>query len=179
MNYEPKKIGKRPEKISLILFALSMVCVLLANAVVDTMQWILQVITIVLLGIFIYILVKWSFTDYKYEIKAKSKLEICPFEDIPAERLQLFVHKKQSRRGYAADFVCTVGDIEMIEPVEKEAPKKGKRYFYCRNMSGGTRYALTVRDEPAPLILVLEINDDGKDFLEFLRSKTVCAHSAP
>ena len=98
MKYEPKKMDKKPEKISLVLFALSMVCILLANAVVDTMQWILQIATIILLGIFVYILVRWSFTSYMYEIKAKSKMETCRFEEIPAERLQLFV---QSRAAWA------------------------------------------------------------------------------
>lgn len=171
MKYEPKKMDKKPEKISLVLFALSMVCILLANAVVDTMQWILQIATIILLGIFVYILVRWSFTSYMYEIKAKSKMEPCRFEEIPAERLQLFVHKKQSRRGYAADFMCSVGDIESIVPMGEKTEKKGKKFAYYRNMSSGDRYLITVKDEPSPILLYLEINEDGAEFLEFLRGK--------
>ena len=70
MNYEPKQIGKKAEKISLVLFFLAIVTVYLANAVVGSMQWILQIATVGLLGVFIYILVRWSFTNFKYEIKA-------------------------------------------------------------------------------------------------------------
>ncbi|MBQ7835672.1 MAG: hypothetical protein IJ389_00260 [Clostridia bacterium] len=171
MKYEPKKIGKKPEAIAMILFALSMVTVVLSNAVVGEMQWIFQIVTVLLLGIFIYILVRYSFTSYMYEIKARSKMETLRFEEIPAERLQLFINKKQSRSGYATDFVCTLGEIESITPAKKAGKVKGKRFTYYRNMSGGKNYLLKIKNAPDPILLYLEINDDGKDFLDFINNR--------
>ena len=172
MKYEPKKIGKKPEAIALILFAVAMVTTLTSNAVATSMQWIFQTATILLLGIFIYILVRFSFTDYMYEIKAKSKMETARFAHIPADRLQLYIHKKQSRRGYAAEFVCDLDEIESIEEItDRSEKKKGKRFLYLRNMSGGRKYLLTVKNDSAPILLYLEINEDGKDFLRFIEER--------
>lgn len=171
MTYEPKKIDKKAEKISLVMFGLAMVCTLLSNAVVEHMQWILQSVTILLLGIFIYILVKWSFTSYRYEIRAKSKMESCAFSDVPAERLQLTIHKSQSRRGYAADFICELKDIISIEPVSKESPNTGKKFVYYRNMDKNNRYVVTISGDNEPILLFLEIGEDGKEFIDFIKNK--------
>ncbi len=172
MNYEPKQIGKRAEKISLALFFVAIVLVYLANVVVDAMQWILQIGTVLLLGVFIYILVRWSFTNFKYEIKARSKMEACRFEDIPAERLHFYVHRSQGKRGYAAEFMCSVSDIESIEPVADNNDGKGKKYVFYRNMGGSDRYVMKVRGENETALVYLEIGEDGKEFLDFLNSKT-------
>ena len=171
MKYEPKKIGKKAENISLVLFFAAIVLVYLANAVVEAMRWIAQLGAIALLGIFIYIIVRWCFTDFMYEIKARSKMETVPFSEIPGERLQFYVHRKQGKRGYAAEFLCNVGDIQSIEPVSETSPNTGKRYFFYRNMKKANRYVMTVCGEKEPLLVFLEIGEDGKDFLEFINSK--------
>ncbi|MBR3598196.1 MAG: hypothetical protein IKL47_14615 [Clostridia bacterium] len=171
MNYEPKQIGKKAEKISLVLFFLAIVTVYLANAVVESMQWILQVATVGLLGVFIYILVRWSFTNFKYEIKARSKMETLPLRDVEAEKLQFYVHRSQGKRGYAAEFVCSVADIESVEKVSDGEKYKGKRFVFYRNMGRDNRYVVKIKDENETLFVFLEIGEEGKDFLEFLISK--------
>ncbi len=173
MKYEPKQKGKKAEKISLILFFVAIVTVYLANAVVDAMQWILQSATVLLLGVFVYILVRWRFTNFMYEIKAKSKMETVLFGEIPASRLQFYVHRSQGKRGYTAEFLCDVSAIESIEPLSDNVPKKGKRFVFYRNMSGENRYVMKVKGETQkePILVFLEINEDGKEFLEFIKSK--------
>lgn len=171
MNYEPKQIGKKAEKISLALFFGAIVAVYLANAVVGSMQWVLQIVAIALLGVFIYILVRWSFTNFKYEIKARSKMETLPLRDLDAEGLQLYVHRSQGKRGYTAEFVCSLSHIEMIEKVSGEEKYKGKRFVFYRNMGKDNRYVAKIKDEKETLFVFLEIGEDGKEFLEFLQNK--------
>ncbi len=171
MNYEPKQIGKKAEKISLVLFFLAIVTVYLANAVVGSMQWILQIATVGLLGVFIYILVRWSFTNFKYEIKARSKMETLPLREVEAEKLQFYVHRSQGKRGYAAEFVCCVADIESVEKVSDSEKYKGKRFVFYRNMGKDNRYVVKIKDEKETLFVFLEIGEEGKEFLEFLTGK--------
>lgn len=171
MTYEPKKTDKKAEAVGLILFSVAMVSTLVSNAAVDSMQWILQTVTILLLAAFIFVLVKWSFTSYKYEIRAKSKMESCAFADIPAERLHLVVHKAQSKRGFAADFICELSDVISVEPVSKDSPNTGKKFVYYRNMDKKDRYVVTISGDNEPILLFLEIGEDGKDFLDFIKNK--------
>ncbi len=171
MKYQPKKIGKKPEKIALFLFFVSIVAVYGANAVVSAMQWILQVAAVIILGIFIYILVRWSYTDYMYEIRAKSKMETMPLADIPGNRLLLYVHKKQGSRAFAAEFVCNIGDIKAVEQIDGKGRKNGKRFYYYRNMSADNRYMLTVDMDGEPVYVFLELGEDSEQFLSFINSK--------
>ena len=89
MIYEPKQKGKKAQNLSLLLFFFAIVTVYLSNAVLGSMQWIMQSLAVILLGAFIYVLVRWHFTGFRYEIKAKSKLEVIPLAEAPAEKLQL------------------------------------------------------------------------------------------
>ena len=76
MIYEPKAKGKKAQNISLLLFFFAIVTVYLSNAVMGSMQWIMQTAAVLLLGAFIYVLVRWHFTGFKYEIKAKSRMPL-------------------------------------------------------------------------------------------------------
>lgn len=171
MNYEPKQVGKKIEKISLALFFIAIVIVYLANAVAESFQWILQLTAIIMLGIFIYILIRWHFTNFKYEIKARSKMETLPLSQIEADKLQFFVHRSQGKRGYAAEFLCSLSDIESIEEVSDSEKYKGKRFVFYKNISKKNRYVAKIRDEKEPLFVFLEIGEDGSDFLDFIKNK--------
>ncbi len=171
MNYEPKQNGKKAQNLSLTLFFFAIITVYLANAVAHSMQWILQVAAVILLGAFIYILVRWHFTDFKYEIKAKSRMESSAISDLPAEKLQFFVHRKQGKRGYAAEFLCSLKDIEKIEKVSDSEKYKGKKFAFYRNMTKENRYALKINNENETLFVFLEIGKEGEDFLHFIQNK--------
>ncbi len=171
MIYEPKQKGKRAQNISLVLFFLAIVAVYLSNAVAQSMQWIMQTVAIILLGAFIYVLVRWHFTGFKYEIKARSKMESAAIEAIPADRLQLYVHRRQGKRGYAAEFVCSLDDVEDVSLVSDGEKYKGKRFVFYKNIENDNRYVLRVKGESGPLFVFLEIDSDGKDFLGLIQNK--------
>ncbi len=170
MIYEPKEKGKKAQNLSLLLFFFAIVTVYLSNAVMGSMQWIMQSAAVILLGVFVYILVRWHFTGFRYEIKAKSKLEVVPLADAPAEKLQLYIHRRQGKRGYSAEFVCAVSDIEAVEPVG-ERKYAGKRFVFYRNMEKDDRFVLRIKGEDGPIFVFLEIDEEGRDFLKFINDK--------
>ncbi|MBQ8474585.1 MAG: hypothetical protein IJ499_02855 [Clostridia bacterium] len=169
MKYVPEKKNKKPEALSIILFFSA--CILIyAGNVAEDMQWIFQSGAVVLMAAFIYILVRFVFTDCMYEIKQKSMIVDVPLSQFTRNELRLYIHKRQGKRGYAAEFMCDLSQINDVKRVKNTRPisKKAKRYIYVRNFKPQNLYVLSVTLEKEDYEVFLEINEDGKDFLKML-----------
>lgn len=169
MKYVPEKKNKKPETLSIILFFSAFILIYAGNVAGD-MQWIFQSGAVVLMAAFIYILVRFVFTDCMYEIKQKSMTSDTSLSESSQEQLRLYVHKRQGKRGYTTEFMCDLSQIKDIKKVEGTHPisKKAKRYIYVRNFNPQNLYALSVTVEKEDYEVFLEINEDGKDFIEML-----------
>ncbi len=172
MKYEPKKNSKAPEIISFSLFALAAVLTLAANFARGAYLSVVQLAVIILLCAFIYILVRFRFTSFMYEVRAKSKAEEAQIDELGQSELLFIVSRKQSKKGYAAEFACMLDEIISVEKVEDNSAENGKkRYIYYRNMKPRAKYRLTVEGDNETLFVFLEIDGDGTELIKILENK--------
>ena len=76
----------------------------------------------------------------------------------------------QGKRGYTTEFMCDLSQINSVEKVNntKSLKKGAARYIYFRNMRPDNIYALSVTIDNNNYEVFLEINNDGKAFLDMI-----------
>ncbi|MBE6714306.1 MAG: hypothetical protein E7575_03335 [Ruminococcaceae bacterium] len=194
MNYIPKQKNKAADVTILALFLCATVAVGFSAIEMIPGKGILQSVGLFIFVAMIYVLVRYKFTTFEYQIRiaAKPKKSLhnedseeetvkeggevkgLPITAMPPEALELCINRKQGRRNEYFECIVRLSEIESCQRLpndkkeKKEALKKiGKMptYKYLVNMVGADQLLLTAKVLGKRVIIIIEAEGKFADYL--------------